>query len=71
MTHKTSDASLYQALDISAACNAGVELLEVHFTGADANAAFAGVNLLPDLSHNAVADAVLDHLRAGRGGPEC
>jgi hypothetical protein len=71
-THVVGDVDLRLAEHARGIARAaGVELLEVHFTGADANAAFTGVNLLPDLSHNAVADAVLDHLRAGRGGPEC
>jgi hypothetical protein len=39
---------------------AGVDLLEVHFSGPDCGSQFVNVNLCPDFSEAAAADAVFD-----------
>lgn len=46
--------------------HAGTGLLDVYFDGAGADAAFAGVNLWPDISRAEVADAMLARLKGGR-----
>ena len=43
------------------AYRAGVDFLSVYFTGAESDAAFAGVSLTPDLMIPQVADAVLEY----------
>lgn len=48
------------------AAHAGLGLLDVYFDGPDADAAFAGVSLWPDISRAEVADAMLAHLKGGR-----
>ncbi len=44
---------------------AGVELLDVHFSGAGADALLLGVALWPDVSVPEIADAILAHLKGG------
>jgi hypothetical protein len=44
---------------------AGVDLLEVRFSGSEPGAHFVSANLWPDLSSPGVADAVLKYLRSG------
>lgn len=41
---------------------AGVDLVEVRFSGPEARARFLGANLWPDLTRDGVAEAVLDYL---------
>jgi hypothetical protein len=45
---------------------AGVDLLAVYFSGPEQGAALLGADLWPDLTDDAVADAVLDYLAAER-----
>jgi DhnA family fructose-bisphosphate aldolase class Ia len=47
------------------AAAAGLDLIEVWFTGHERDSRFLNVNLMPDLSNGEVADAVLRHLRGG------
>jgi len=46
--------------------HAGTGLLDVYFDGPGAGAAFAGVNLWPDITRPEVADAMLASLKGGR-----
>jgi hypothetical protein len=45
---------------------AGVDLLAVRFSGAQAGCLFVGVDLWPDITHDDVADAVVEYFQAGR-----
>jgi hypothetical protein len=45
------------------AAAAGIDLLEVRFTGHERDSRFLNVNLMPDLSNSEVADAVLHYFR--------
>jgi len=47
------------------AAAAGTELLDVHFDGSGAGAAFLGVGLWPDVTRPDIADAILEHLKGG------
>jgi hypothetical protein len=47
---------------------AGVDLLDVHFTGPDADACFVRANPWPDISPPEVAAAVLDYLQSDAAG---
>ena len=44
---------------------AGVDLLEVRFSGGELGSHFVSANLWPDLSPPRVADSVLEYLRSG------
>ncbi len=44
---------------------AGVQLLAVHFSSAERGAHFVGASVFPNLSDDAVADAVFEYLRRG------
>jgi hypothetical protein len=45
---------------------AGVDLLEVHFSGPDGGARFVSADVFPSLSDDRVADAVLEFFQNGR-----
>ncbi len=47
------------------AAAAGTELLDVHFSSAEADAVFLGVGLWPDVTVPEIADAILKHLKGG------
>jgi hypothetical protein len=50
------------------AAAAEVDLLDVHFTGAEHGSSFVNVNLCPDLSAPEISGEVLDYFR---GAGEC
>lgn len=47
------------------AADADIDLLDVYFSGAGADAVFQGVGLWPDVAAPEIADAILEHLKGG------